>query len=187
MQPNEILKIAGLTSLTKLELNKWQDWFDLEPLQVLPLEELVMIDCNNLEIDLFEHGALTALRKLHIEDSCWKFKTDLDGFVVHGQYTEAFTQQLQQVGEIIMALPHLQQVSGACSLYKLGIMEEMLQTWRMSEYEWNVGHMLRLWIKYWWVTVFQAFNNCYMYLLWWFLLWLSVVTLCSEALYHLIL
>lgn len=62
------------SSLKKLELidTALLATADCRPLQRLPLEELVLIDCPRAASAILAPGALKALRRLHIDDDEWK-------------------------------------------------------------------------------------------------------------------
>lgn len=154
VQANEVLKIASLTTLTKLELHRWKAWCDVQPLRCLPLKELVLINCNNLELDLFVPSSLTCLEKLHIEDICWRLKADLErSFTIDGRQPSVsyrvcnYKLLLRNLGELILSLPNLRELSGRCSLYEWG-MADKLQTWKSSKYQWDLELTLNSWTKY---------------------------------------
>ena len=98
----------------------------LQSLRQLQLRELTLLDCGGLELELFTPGALTSLRNLHVEDSACRLnrsgrvKELLDQAQVSPS-VQARVQRARGVGEIVLQLPELHQVSGLCDLFMLGM------------------------------------------------------------------
>lgn len=153
--------IGQLTSLTRLEMHAYAfssihpdgprqtmaySSVNLAALRALPLRELVLLNCQNLEIGLFEHGALKSLQKLHILDSQKRQA------VVAEQ--PAVVSQLVSCARTVLSLPQLTQLSGSCALFSLAMGSE-LSTWQQIKYRQglvttnNVGGVsgLRVWLK----------------------------------------
>lgn len=110
---------SKLTKLTRLELKDYV-WasFNLGWLRDLAVEELILINCPELSSQIFCPGALTALRKLHLEEAA----EDLPS-------KSAQTYRAQQLA----ALPRLRQVSGNGILFT----DEMLSAfagWLESDF-----------------------------------------------------
>ena len=118
-----------LTRLTRLELlERDGDADNSIEIRGLQLQELVLIDCKCLAQELFVPGALTTLRKLHIEIS--HFISDES---MMKNLPDSRRQELKAVGEITLGLPHLYQVSGACTLFLVG-MRQGLKSWREADF-----------------------------------------------------
>jgi len=141
IQVDEVLKIASLSALTRLELHKWKKWQDLSALQVLPLVELVLVGCEGMERDLFVPGGLQSLQRLHIEDGFWRWSHADKGDKV-GRHED----EMRRLGKVVLAIPALREVSGDCGLFFLG-MAEQLNFWQMQKCEVSVGHWLWTWVK----------------------------------------
>ena len=122
-------KLASLTGLTRLELiaagtGDVEEVFLLRDLQ---LQELVLINCPGLEWKLFVPGALSRLRKLHIEDG---------GCIAIGSGCRARNHlmfeeerdQLKAAGKVVFQLDELSQISGLCNLFVAG-MRRGLRKW----------------------------------------------------------
>lgn len=118
-------RIAGLTGLTRLELSQREgDAVDsIQMLRGLQLQELVLIECSGIEQRLFIPGALTTLRRLHIEESDFISEESMMEIL-----PENTRQELRAAGDSILQLPHLYQVSGMCTLYQMS-MQEGLRSW----------------------------------------------------------
>jgi hypothetical protein len=142
IQVHEILKIASLSSLTKLELIKWKSWQDLSALQDMHLVELELIGCEGMERDLFLPGAFQQLQRLHIENSFWRWSYDDKGV----EDTNNYVSEMQELGEVILSIPALSELSGDCGLFFLGMVEQ-LKTWQMQKCEVTVGHWIWTWLK----------------------------------------
>ena len=149
--------ITRLTGLTRLELVLCNQMTNAELLRGLPLRELLLLYCP-FELyeqlpSLFVPGALPLLQKLHIEDelgaeNCFteyvlfscsnSVLTEIleemgeeDEIPAGRMKTLPFCQSLLRLGEGILSLPSLQQVSGRSAVFDHG-MEDGLKDWHMS-------------------------------------------------------
>lgn len=95
--------IGGFTALTRLELqNLGFTTSDIAaPIRTLPLQELVLVDCKGIELSIFMRGALTSLRKLHLEQDYWC-----------PAWHETYDWQ-EECNNVLRSLPHLHQISGS--------------------------------------------------------------------------
>lgn len=65
-----VQKIGKFTASVDLQLSEFRPaGEDFTAMQSLPLQELVLLHCQNLEIHLLVPGALLSLRRIHIEDT----------------------------------------------------------------------------------------------------------------------
>lgn len=117
--------IASLTGLTRLELASYSALHHVELLQQLQLSELVMKYCQNWESTLLVPGALTNLRRLHVEDFL-----SLKYCSNYNEQSEALdaAQQLETWSKLLQ-LPNLQELSGCCTLFEAGLVESS-RSWR---------------------------------------------------------
>ena len=104
-------KIGGFTTLTRVELRTFWCRFpdsllplQVRPLQILPLQELALLDCDKLELQLIVPGALTSLRRLHIEVANKGQQDSIEA--------PSLAKGLTPCGEVLLSLPHLSQLSG---------------------------------------------------------------------------
>ena len=119
LQPHEIQLIASLRGLTRLGLSGYRKWDSLETLRKLPLRELTLSDCNNLELELLVPGALQSLQALVITDAAW-IQSAAQG-VVDDQASNILQQACQKAGKVVCQLLHLTRVQGDCALFTLGM------------------------------------------------------------------
>lgn len=124
--------LSQLTGLTRLELEELLPQHYLEPLRGLALQELVLINCEETELKLFDHKRempMPTLRKLHIEDT-----------KIHGDLAEVFGtiamtrkwKRLERIGRPMFQMPELIQVSGWCNLFLIG-MRQGLEAWQEAK------------------------------------------------------
>ena len=105
--------IFQLTGLTRLQLTEVPDSSPFLRLQSSALQELAFIHCTGIE---FLAGAdLRNLRRLHID----------------GDRTDLASSVYVRVGSIVQSAPQLEQVSGYCRLYSIG-MEDTTRTWKRT-------------------------------------------------------
>ena len=142
VRDDTLQKIASLSALTCLELHKWRSWRSLAALQDLPLVELVLVGCEGMERDLLQPGALQKLQRLHVEDDFWRWSYADRG----EQGGDEYRAEMRKLGEVVLAIPTLEEVSGDCGLFFLG-MAEGLKSWRMRKAEVSVGHWIWAWTK----------------------------------------
>ena len=146
--------LARLTDLTRLELTDWAAGEDdsVIALRGLGLQELVLLDCTDLELELFEPHALQKLEKMHIEDSKRTNESDLDR-----QYVQDYERELEDSATAVFRLPSLHQLSGMCALFETS-MSQGLKSWKESDcpegtmvtdksYHRCCVESLKLWIK----------------------------------------
>ena len=130
--PPCLQKVASLTKLTRLELKGLSKSSDEEiaALRNLQLQELVLLNCADLDLKLFVPGALTTLRKLHIEN------VNIVPIGSHHMMNEILLDEerdkLKAVGEIVFQLGELSQISGWCNLFKVG-MRQGLREWNAAD------------------------------------------------------
>ena len=128
-------ELARLVELTRLELVQ-QDQISysqaaLIALRGLRLQELVLLNCHEMELKLLLSvpGALTTLRKLHIEDpAALSYQPETCEPLPCGKQKD-----LKSVGAAIFGLPELQQLSGWCDLFAIG-MRHGLRRWKKSAF-----------------------------------------------------
>ncbi len=125
--------IASFTTLTRLELSEFHCSKNLERLQNLGLRELVLVDCPGAAERLIVPGALTALQKLHIsqnEEFGDNVLEDFSGSVRNSTsagHEDAL--ELIKLGQAVLGLPRLVQLSGWGPLFLLVLAEE-LKAWK---------------------------------------------------------
>ena len=122
---SDLPRITCLTNLTRLELSRRPlDAEDsIQMLRGLQLQELVLLECISTAQRLFVHGSLTTLRRLHIERSSF-FSDESTTVLISSSRLDA----LKAAGDVILGLPHLHQISGACPLFEIG-MGQGLRGW----------------------------------------------------------
>ena len=123
-------------------------------LQGLPLRELVLVNCsmsNHTQLStLFVEGALCGLEKIHIEDGDTEDADFLSKTMHPTDSAQALTEEqearlqrirrqtvpyylevLRTVGDGIIRLPQLQQVSGYSAVWNFGV-DNYLKAWEMK-------------------------------------------------------
>lgn len=146
-----VQKIGACTALTRLELSDVRsDGADFAAVRKLPLQELVLLHCQNMEVALLVPGALLLLEKIHIEDSDKK-KQRLSR-------KPELMEKLAVCGEVVVGLPRLLQLSGSGMLFSIA-MKGLLEKWHVAEYSdgsittsdhfqrYNMHSKLRVWTK----------------------------------------
>lgn len=120
-------RLANFSCLTRLELFESKDVAEdsVQILRSLQLQELVLIDCRGLEQKLFVPGALTTLRRLHIEEK--NCDIACASLLLDTRYYE-----LGAVGDIIWEIAGLEQVSGMCEVFVVGMMRG-LSNWEEAD------------------------------------------------------
>ena len=137
---SELLAIARFSGVTKLSLSCVKISSGFQLLCHPTLQELALQDCPNGAQALFTPGALTALRKLSIEEP----RCDLVSFgyalipdfglawpepdseAEPESAAEEMFRQLTEAGRVLLSMPSLSIVSGSCMLfmaYNLGEQE----------------------------------------------------------------
>ena len=131
--PRVFPRLAILTGVTRLELLERNDDADnsIQILRRLQLQELVLIDCRGMAQRLFVPGALTTIKRLHIERS----HVISEEHMIEGQADrrQQVRQGLEAVGDVIFSLPNLYQVSGTCTLFLIG-MRQGLKSWMEADF-----------------------------------------------------
>ena len=121
--------IGQLTTVTRLELLNFTPFGRhpayFESVRALQLQELVLLYCQGLEINIFTPGALTSLRRLHIRES----KRSHNDAAQRPELIPC----LDECATVLLALPHLEQVSGSCPLFSSS-MRDVLATWERRLY-----------------------------------------------------
>ena len=126
-------RLASLTALTRLELNTGMlscTEEEIEAVKNLQLRELVLVNCAGIELKLFVPGALSRLRKLHIEDR--KCIAIGSGYRARNELMlDKERDKLTATGGIVFQLRELCQISGLCNLFVLG-MRRGLRKWDVA-------------------------------------------------------
>ena len=124
--------IGSLRALTRLELRDFRpaDPRSVPQIRALPLQELVLLGCNNLELQLIVPGRLTSLRRLHIEEPRYCQKRAIEQRHVKDNLTACARN--------LLSLPQLSQLSGSSALFKIARRAEIITDWPMSAYESNL-------------------------------------------------
>ena len=118
-------KIGKFTALTCLEPSEFRPaGEDSAAMQNLPLQELVLLYCHNLEIHLLVAGALLSLRRLHIED------TDRRKQTIRKQ--PEMMEKLAVCSRFLLSLPDLYQLPGSGVLF-CAATKIVLQTWHVGK------------------------------------------------------
>ena len=127
-KPQFLQKLASLTGLTRLELKAElaDNEEEIAALRNLRLQELALIESAGLEMKLFVPGALTRLRKLHIEDRN-SLLFDMYPYMRH-KLGDREQEQLKRTGDIVLELDGLTQISGRCNVFVVG-MRQGLEEW----------------------------------------------------------
>lgn len=131
--------MGQLTAMTRLELSDFaysssdvqsqlviqNPSLDFTSLRRLDLQELVLLECYNLELGLFDHRAFPSLLRLHIVDS--------DARQNKISCSPLVTRQLAECGRVVIGMRQLTQPSGSCSLFSWGMRCE-LASWHSDDY-----------------------------------------------------
>lgn len=135
----DIAQIARLQRLTRLELLRFRTqkptpahtlWSsgedelpekDVTPLHSLAIRELILIDCENVEVDLIVPGSFTELEKLHIEDwgeSQWSWN---EGPMrqLESRRRVGNADPLVTAAKLVAELPQLRRISGQSDFFDL--------------------------------------------------------------------
>ena len=116
--------IGGFTALTRLKLqNGFLPTYFAASIRMLPLQELVLIDCSQLDFSMFRREAPSSLRRLHIE------KNNFDP----GYPRIEWKYDLAEYGSVQCRLPNLHQISGTRGRLQQG-MQDLLATWHYQPY-----------------------------------------------------
>ena len=114
-------KMSTFQGLTKLDLRNFNFSRQSSTLQKLPLQELVIVDCKmQLEMHLLGLGKIRTLRRLHVEEP--------NDIWLPCCYP---TWMLSGIGEALLKLPDLTQLSGTCLLFDSSLIKE-LSGWQVS-------------------------------------------------------
>ena len=114
-------KVGGLTALTHLELASISGLYasQLQKVGTLPqLRSLALLHCQQTPYHLLKTGKFSSLQALHIEDD---FPTSNEAAKIEGINGERNEKKLIELGNIVLDLPSLQQVSGSSAFFKLGM------------------------------------------------------------------
>ena len=130
-----VQKIGAFTALTRLALSQFKPaGADFAAVHKLPLQELELLHCQNLEVELIVPGALLLLRSLHIEDSVYRKRR------VSKQ--PEMMEKLAVCSRSLLSLPHLYQLTGTGALFTFA-MKDVLKTWHVAKYQRaSMGHYL---------------------------------------------
>ena len=112
-------QLARLTSLTKLVLTHVDGFEDVSPLSTLPnLQELALMNSRHMETKLFRVGSMQSLRKLIIEDNIFSGMA-LGGIMPMDDPPPplSLVRLLKQVGQAILKLPRLVEISGRAKVF----------------------------------------------------------------------
>ena len=125
-------RFGSFRCLTELELascDGQQLTSYLHPVSQLGLVELRLTKCLDLSELRFSSSSLTALKRLHLDDESMPSALPFDG-------PEEAGRRLQMLGDQLVALPSLQQVSGRSKVFLMSIGKAFrLRNWQFSEYE----------------------------------------------------
>ena len=148
-------KLASLTALTRMELEAQlvDQEEEIAALRNLQLQELALLNCAGLELRLLVPGALTRLRKLHIEEK----KLLLGNYTRNPLLCDEEREQLKATGEVVFQLKGLSQISGLCNLFAIG-MRQGLKEWEEAAFSEGTmvskitthccpPHLMKLWTK----------------------------------------
>lgn len=124
------LHVSCLTALTSLFLNSLGGWTDAQTLCQLPLQELGLIHCNYLELDLLVPNALQSLKTLSIQDGYSQGSSCLVNADRMEDFKMNYQDRLRQAASVVRGLPNLQMLEGNCSLYRVG--------WHAEPFELNL-------------------------------------------------
>ena len=107
----------------------------LSAVRKLPLRELALLNCHDLDLELFLPGAFLSLQKCHIEDSTQRAKQ------VRRQAD--MREELAVCGSNLLSLPDLYQLSGSGLLFT-SVMSGVLKfsKWHVSKY--SIGSMAKI-------------------------------------------
>ena len=109
--------LASFRALTKLELNSISRMVSPRPLRGLPLQVLILIDCQPVISQFIGHSLFPGLTKLHIEEA-----------VPRRHITLKYRVQMQKLGDILLSMPSLYQISGNSRVFTIG-MSKSLKAW----------------------------------------------------------
>lgn len=150
--------IGSLRALTRLELRGLRpaDTQSVPQIRALPLQELVLLGCNNLELQLIVPGRLTSLRRLHIEEPRYCQKRAIEQRHVKDNLTACARN--------LLSLPQLSQLSGSSALFRIARRADIITDWPMSAYEPNLmtsnslpdfgdGRIMTVWKRPWRVCI----------------------------------
>ena len=120
-------KIGAFTALTRLEISGLRPaGADFAALRDLPLQELALLHCQNLEVELILPGAMRLLRKLHIEE--------VDRRIRKVKHRKPQTmEQLAACSRSLLSLPSLSELSGSAVLFNV-VMKDVLANWHEADY-----------------------------------------------------
>lgn len=140
MPERTVTAISNLTALTQLTLYSYRGATRLSALQGLQLKKLRLEGCPGAAQQILGNGGMTSLQKLHIWESKHDPTHDVTAFnTALGDTASAdhqWAQELYQLGQVVLSLPNLVQVSGSSLLFT-GAMAEGLRAWR----EWRSDPM----------------------------------------------
>lgn len=135
--------IARFTGLTELHLANVYFTPGFTALRSLPLQSLSLLYCRGVDEELshlFVPGALTALRKLQYFEDPIDFMVYDDRLrsMEHAspeaqQWRQNILQQLREVGDIVLNLPNLVELSGQSRLLRYGIKDGQ-NGWKCNKY-----------------------------------------------------
>ena len=132
MPQETVSAICNLTALTRLALYDWACISGFSALQGLNLRELRLGNCSEAAQQILATGQMTSLERLHIADWTKGSTDDVEAFnsaltdTSSPDHTEAV--ELHQLGQAILSLPRLAEVSGPCRLFSCAMAEE-LRAW----------------------------------------------------------
>ena len=131
MQQKTASVIASLTSLTQLTLAEYGYSEGLSALHGLELQELRLKHCSNAAASILSSGAMTSLETLHISEGTEPKEgvfSDLTAFNEALEDTRITdhekAQELHQLGQVVLSLPRLVQLSGDCSLFSYALTKD---------------------------------------------------------------
>ena len=120
-----VRKMGAFSALTRLELSEFRPaWADFAAVRKLPLQELVLLHCQNLEVELLVPGALLSLRKLFIRDFGMRRRK------VSRQ--PEMMEKLAVCSQDLLSLPCLFELLGSAVLFNS--MDGVLEKWHVNDY-----------------------------------------------------
>ena len=122
-------KVSLLKGLTKLDISdQTHADCDIECLQQSGLVELALIRCFEVEHLIFVPGALRRLESLHIRNDCSELHEPPHLRGACNAESLRPDAELRSLGDVILNLPKLGQLSGGGTLFSEG-MKEGLKEW----------------------------------------------------------
>ena len=124
--------ICNLTALTQLTLHGYKRTTQISALQNLKLEELQLEECPGAAQHILSTAAMTTLERLSIWVAREGRPHDVEAFNAALRDTSSpdhtWAEGLHQLGQAVLSLPRLVEVSGYCLLFSCAMAED-LRAW----------------------------------------------------------